>query len=196
PFPSTTLFRSSKNARTLRRRLIRAARASSVHSHITTAGTYKMASRLSQRTNIRAARSPSRPPPAAKNIKGCVSVTVACGSTTALPRFRAAAIRAAALACDHGTAERRIEQVPNGGVGPLQQRVGRIHVDGAGHRARGSHLAGLPRRRHEPIDEVAQAARARGAYAAAQPSDIVGVEGDGNRPPRHNIIILYHFFMV
>src|SRR2546428_5801695 len=78
------LNKSLKNSRTVRRKFTRATRASMLHSHMTTVGTYRIASRRSHRSKNAVARGPSLPPPAAWNPSACGSVTAAPGYATSL----------------------------------------------------------------------------------------------------------------
>ena len=88
-------------------------------------------------------------------------------------------------------AQRRVEQRADRFVRAFEQRIAGIDVDRSDHRRRAAAAAGFASRGHQLIEQLADAAHARGARPALQPGDVVGLERDRDRLLRHTIFIRY-----
>src|SRR2546428_82285 len=158
---------SLKNSGTVRRKFPRATRASMLHSHMTTVGTYRIASRRSHRSKNAVARGPSFPPPAAWNTSACVSVTAARGSATSLFCARSPhSVLRRRLAYHERLANRLVEHRADDLVGMGEQRVARVDVDGADDRPRRPGVPRLPHGGDELIQQLTHAPGAGGTGAA------------------------------
>src|SRR2546425_4482007 len=167
---------------------MRDTRASRLHSHITTTGTYRIASRRSQRLKNAAARGPSLPPPAAWNTSACVSETAASGSATAARPLRRS-IAGRRFFHHHGATKRRVEQCPDRRIRMVERRIAVVYLNGADDRPRGTGVSGRPCGADDLIEELADAPEACRTGASLEPRQVLRVEGDGDGLLTHTIII-------
>src|SRR5262245_46645537 len=175
---------------------MRASRARMHVSQMTAAGTYRMASRRSQRSKKAAAFGPSFPRVEAWKIKGCVSVTAAVGSATTLRRAPRHPVFRRRLFHAKWPSYRFIEQRADVCIGVRQHRIGWVDIDRAHDRSRRADGPCLTRVRYELIEELADTPEPCGSGPALQPHDVVGVQRDGDGLLRHTMFIRYSLNVV